>query len=115
MRQPGVEIRPLRELTGHTMFNEVFLSEARASTGAAIGEVDGGWAVANTTLANERAGLGAGGGMVGSMAMPGQVAGQLDHRAGDFAASPHHGAEARVAHHRRADADRSRPGRGTYR
>ena len=91
MRQPGVEIRPLRELTGHAMFNEVFLSEARVPTGAAIGEVNGGWAVANTTLANERAGLGAGGGMGASWAMPGQVAGQLDRRAGDFAAPPNRG------------------------
>ena len=88
MRQPGVEIRPLREMTGHAMFNEVFLSEAASPTGAAIGEVNGGWAVANTTLANERAGLGAGGGMGASWAMPGQVAGQLDRRAGDFAAPP---------------------------
>src|SRR4051812_3162127 len=85
MRQPGVEIRPLKEMTGHAMFNEVFLEEARVSNDAVIGELNGGWAVANTTLANERAGLGAGGGMGGMTAMPGQVAGQLDRRVGDFA------------------------------
>jgi len=85
MRQPGVELRPLKEMTGHAMFNEVFLEEARVSNDAVIGELNGGWAVANTTLANERAGLGAGGGMGGMAATPGQVAGQLGRRVGDFA------------------------------
>jgi alkylation response protein AidB-like acyl-CoA dehydrogenase len=90
MRQPGVEIRPLRELTGHAVFNEVFLTEARVSSTAVIGGVNQGWAVANTTLANERAGLGAGGGGsgAGSAALPGQIAGHLHRRAGDFAARP---------------------------
>ena len=88
MRQPGVEIRPLRELTGHAMFNEVFLTEARVPHDAVIGYVNDGWAAANTTLANERAGLGAGGGMGGIIVMPGQVAGQLDRRVGDLAAKP---------------------------
>src|SRR5262249_43307071 len=88
MRQPGVEIRPLKEMTGHAMFNEVFLEEARVPVDAVIGELNGGWAVANTTLANERAGLGAGGGMGGAMVMPGQVAGLLGRRAGDFAGGP---------------------------
>jgi alkylation response protein AidB-like acyl-CoA dehydrogenase len=93
MRQPGVEIRPLREMTGHAMFNEVFLEETRVPHDAIIGDLNGGWAVANTTLANERAGLGAGGGMGGAMAMPGQVAGQLGRRAGDLAgAAPRPGA-----------------------
>ena len=88
MRQPGVELRPLKEMTGHAMFNEVFLEEARVSNDAVIGELNGGWAVANTTLANERAGLGAGGGMGGMSATPGQVAGQLGRRAGDFTSGP---------------------------
>jgi alkylation response protein AidB-like acyl-CoA dehydrogenase len=88
MRQPGVEIRPLRELTGHAMFNEVFLEEVRVPHAAVIGELNNGWAAANTTLANERAGLGAGGGMGGAMVMPGQVAGQLGRRVGDFTSGP---------------------------
>jgi alkylation response protein AidB-like acyl-CoA dehydrogenase len=89
MRQPGVEIRPLKELTGHAMFNEVFLEEARVPAAAVIGDLNGGWAVANTTLANERAGLGAGGGGGGGIgATPGQVAGLLDRRAGEFARDP---------------------------
>jgi alkylation response protein AidB-like acyl-CoA dehydrogenase len=85
MHQPGVDIRPLKEMTGHAMFNEVFLTEARASDDAIIGGRNNGWAVANTTLMNERSGLGAGGGSVGGgMAMPGSVAGQLDRRVGDM-------------------------------
>ena len=70
MDQPGVEVRPLREMTGRSLFSEVFFSDARVNQSALIGELNGGWAVANTTLANERAGLGSGGsGAVGG-AMP---------------------------------------------
>jgi alkylation response protein AidB-like acyl-CoA dehydrogenase len=92
MRQPGVELRPLREMTGHAMFNEVFLSEARVPANAVIGELNGGWAVANTTLANERAGLGAGGGGAGGSAPAGQISGQLGRRVGDFAEPPNRSA-----------------------
>jgi len=86
MHQPGVEIRPLIEMTGHAMFNEVFLTDARVRADDVISGVNNGWAVTNTTLQAERAGLGAGGsgGAVG--AMPGTVAGQLQRRAGDVAA-----------------------------
>jgi alkylation response protein AidB-like acyl-CoA dehydrogenase len=85
MLQPGVEVRPLREMTGRSLFNEVFLTDARVADGAVIGEVNHGWAVANTTLMNERSGLGSGGGSImGSGALPGTVAGHLDRRAGDF-------------------------------
>ncbi|MEY2432465.1 MAG: hypothetical protein QOC92_2190 [Acidimicrobiaceae bacterium] len=86
MHQPGVEVRPLRELTGRAMFNEVFFSDARVAADAIIGDLNTGWAAANTTLAHERAGLGAGGGGGGyGAALPGSVAGFLDRRAGDFA------------------------------
>ena len=89
MIQPGVEVRPLVEMTGHALFNEVFLSDARVPDAAIIGGRNNGWAVANTTLMNERAGLGAGGGSAaGGMAMPGTVAGQLDKRVGDFVSTP---------------------------
>ena len=85
MSQPGVEVRPLRELTGRALFNEVFLTDARTSVGTVIGGAGNGWAVANTTLANERSGLGAGGGSSAtSMATPGRVMGHLPQRAGDF-------------------------------
>jgi alkylation response protein AidB-like acyl-CoA dehydrogenase len=85
MHQPGIEVRPLREMTGHAMFNETFLTDARVPDHAIIGERNGGWAVANSTLGHERAGLGAGGGGVGGGATPGTIAGHLTKRAGDFA------------------------------
>ena len=90
MHQPGVEIRPLKEMTGHAMFNEVFLSGAEVHDDNRIGDVNNGWAAANTTLLHERSGMGArGGGGAGGglarMARAGTVAGDLDKRAGDFA------------------------------
>jgi alkylation response protein AidB-like acyl-CoA dehydrogenase len=85
MHQPGIEVRPLKEMTGRALFNEVFLTEARVPADAVVGGLNNGWAVANTTLAFERAGLGAGGGSAaGGAATPGTVAGDLDRRAGDF-------------------------------
>jgi alkylation response protein AidB-like acyl-CoA dehydrogenase len=88
MRQDGVDIRPLREMTGHAMFNEVFIDGARVGGDAVIGELHRGWTVANTTLQHERAGLGAGGGAGGMGAMPGRRSGQLELRAGDLAGKP---------------------------
>ncbi len=83
MTQPGVEIRPLREMTGRAMFNEVFIDNARVRDDDIIGGVNNGWAAANTTLMAERAGLGTGGsGAVGN-AFPGPIANQLGDRAGD--------------------------------
>ena len=61
MDQPGVEVRPLREMTGGATFNEVFLSDARVPNDNVIGEAHGGWRVAVTTLAHERNSLGASG------------------------------------------------------
>jgi alkylation response protein AidB-like acyl-CoA dehydrogenase len=60
MDQPGVEIRPLREMTGEALFAEVFLTEVRVPASQVIGGPGEGWAVAMTTLAYERTGLGAG-------------------------------------------------------
>jgi alkylation response protein AidB-like acyl-CoA dehydrogenase len=54
MRQEGVTVRPLRQMNGHASFNQVFLTEARIPKDHVIGEVDGGWSVARTTLAHER-------------------------------------------------------------
>jgi alkylation response protein AidB-like acyl-CoA dehydrogenase len=85
MRQPGVDVRPLKEMTGRALFNEVFMSDAHVGDDAIIGGLNNGWAVANTTLAFERAGLGAGGGSeAGSAAVPGTVYGDLEKRVGDF-------------------------------
>jgi alkylation response protein AidB-like acyl-CoA dehydrogenase len=54
MDQPGVEVRPIRMLTGQSEFNEVFFTDARTSRHNVIGEVNGGWAVAMTLLGFER-------------------------------------------------------------
>ena len=91
MHQPGIEVRPLREMTGHAMFNETFLTDARVGNDAIIGDLNKGWTVANVTLGHERAGLGAGGGDAGgglSGARPGTLAGCLDKRVGDFVSAP---------------------------
>jgi len=85
MHQPGIEIRPLRQMTGASNFNEVFLTDAVVPDSARIGDLNNGWAVANTTLAYERAGMGAGGdGAAMGYAHPGTVAGHLGRRVGDF-------------------------------
>lgn len=81
--QPGIEVRPLKEMTGGATFNEVFFTDARVPDENRIGEIDGGWAVAVTTLAYERNSLGAGGFGGGGgeiMGMP-----DLSKRAGDIA------------------------------
>ena len=60
MRSEGVDVRPLRELTGHAAFNEVFLDDVFVPDDCVVGEVDGGWALARTTLANERVAMSSG-------------------------------------------------------
>jgi alkylation response protein AidB-like acyl-CoA dehydrogenase len=85
MDQPGIDIRPLREMTGRALFNEVFMTDVRVPDAMLLGGRNNGWAVANTTLANERAGLGAGGGGAAGGAVPGSKAGYLERRSGDFA------------------------------
>jgi acyl-CoA dehydrogenase len=61
MRAPGVEIRPLRQMTGGASFNEVFFTDVRIPDDHRLGDVNNGWNVALTTLMNERAAIGAGG------------------------------------------------------
>jgi alkylation response protein AidB-like acyl-CoA dehydrogenase len=60
MHAPGVEIRPLRQMTGGASFNEVFFNEVRVPDDHRLGDVNHGWTVALTTLMNERAAIGAG-------------------------------------------------------
>jgi acyl-CoA dehydrogenase len=65
MHAPGVEVRPLRQMTGGASFNEVFFTDVRVPDSHRLGEVNGGWTVALTTLMNERAAIGGGGGGLG--------------------------------------------------
>jgi alkylation response protein AidB-like acyl-CoA dehydrogenase len=83
MRQDGVDVRPLREMTGRTFFSEVFMDNARVGADALIGRRGEGWLIANTTLAVERASIG--GGSAGfAMAVPGSRANQFERRVGDI-------------------------------
>ncbi|GAA0493809.1 MULTISPECIES: acyl-CoA dehydrogenase family protein [Streptomyces] len=70
MTDPGVDVRPLRQITGEAEFNEVFLSDVRIPDAHRLGEVGEGWKVAQTTLMNERVAIGGAripreGGMIG--------------------------------------------------
>ncbi|MEL6985944.1 MAG: acyl-CoA dehydrogenase family protein [Actinomycetota bacterium] len=58
MKSPGVEIRPLYQITGDAEFNEVFFTDVRVPHENLLGEVGDGWRVATTTLMNERVALG---------------------------------------------------------
>jgi alkylation response protein AidB-like acyl-CoA dehydrogenase len=82
--QPGVTIRPLRESSGHALFNEVFCDDAIVHDANLIGGLNNGWAVTQTTLLFERTGIGAGGIMTG-FPPPGPKGGFLELRAGDAA------------------------------
>jgi alkylation response protein AidB-like acyl-CoA dehydrogenase len=73
MTQPGVEVRPLRQITGDAEFNEVFLTDAKVPDADRIGDVGQGWTVSMATLMNERVSIGGGplpreGGMIASAA-----------------------------------------------
>ncbi|MFP5579967.1 MAG: acyl-CoA dehydrogenase family protein [Acidimicrobiia bacterium] len=90
MDQPGIEVRPLKEMTGGATFNEVFLTDARVPHDNVIGDVNRGWGVAVTTLAHERNSLGAsgmggqGGAMIGSNDLD-RPAGKRSRGGGDMA------------------------------
>jgi len=60
MHAPGVEVRPLRQITGEAEFNEVYMTDARVPDAHRIGDVGEGWRVSLTTLMNERSAIGSG-------------------------------------------------------
>ena len=65
MKSPGIEIKPIRQISGDSNFNEVYFTDVRIPDSQRLGEVGQGWQVALTTLMNERASIGAGGTSVG--------------------------------------------------
>ncbi|MEA3218509.1 MAG: hypothetical protein QOJ19_4665 [Acidimicrobiia bacterium] len=87
MRQPGVEVRPLREMTGEAIFNEVFFDDARVRDADRLGDLNAGWMVANTTLTYERTGIGDNEGGF-ARAAPGTISGHLQKRTADLLARP---------------------------
>lgn len=60
MATPGIELRPIKQINGEAHFNETFLTDVRIPADCVLGDVDQGWGVAMTTLANERTAIGAG-------------------------------------------------------
>src|SRR6204780_1655290 len=63
MKTPGIDVRPLRQATGASHFNEVFLTDVRIPVDNVVGPVNGGWGVTMTTLTNERTLIGSGAGV----------------------------------------------------
>ena len=116
MHQPGVELRPLREMTGHAMFNEVFLDEARVPDAAIIGDLNNGWAVGQhharqrARRPRRRRRRGGGGHGHARHRSPASSAG----RVGDFARRREGAGEAEAAeakHEKQASVGRSAPDR----
>ncbi|OBH77967.1 acyl-CoA dehydrogenase [Mycobacterium scrofulaceum] len=78
MRSPGIEIRPLREITGDSLFNEVFLDNVFVPDELVVGAVNDGWRLARTTLANERVAMATGTALGNPMEELLKVLGELD-------------------------------------
>jgi alkylation response protein AidB-like acyl-CoA dehydrogenase len=77
MTTPGIDVRPLRQATGASHFNEVFLTDVRIPADNVVGPVNGGWGVTMTTLTNERT-------LIGSGAGVGDAFGDIVRLAGEF-------------------------------
>jgi len=84
MDQPGIEVRPLKQMNGAAHFNEVFFNDAVVGNDRIISSVNDGWMVAVATLAYERQGLTAGGRGGTPAGAPGEKSGLLDRTCGDL-------------------------------
>jgi alkylation response protein AidB-like acyl-CoA dehydrogenase len=94
MHQPGVEVRPLRQMNGANSFCEVFLTEARLRADRVVGGLNAGWPVAQTTLFHERNSV-AGGGVPGLFPARSGSAGDLDRHVGEVIERARKAAKAR--------------------
>ena len=83
VHQPGIEVRPIRQMNGKAEFNEAFLTDARVPDDHRIGDIDGGWPVALHVLSHERAHNAGGGERVLRQVPGGERHGQLDRCVGD--------------------------------
>ncbi|MDT4892564.1 MAG: 3-oxochol-4-en-24-oyl-CoA dehydrogenase [Pseudonocardiales bacterium] len=79
MKSAGLQIRPLREITGEAMFNEVFLDDVFVPDDLVVGAVDDGWRLARATLANERIAMSGGAGIDDELEAVLALAEQLGH------------------------------------
>ncbi|NLU70137.1 acyl-CoA dehydrogenase [Streptomyces sp. HNM0574] len=90
---PGIDVRPLREITGDALFNEVYLDDVRLPADAVVGEVDNGWKVARHTLGNERVHMADqmtfDHGLEALIARAGEADGSVQARVGALAAEAH--------------------------
>jgi len=85
MDQPGIEVRPLKQMDGGATFNEVFFTDAVVPHESIVGSANNGWMVAVSTLAYERQGIGGAGGRGAlGVAAPGERNGMLDRKVGDL-------------------------------
>ncbi len=82
MNVPGIEIRPITEMTGGQTFNEVFFTDVRLPAANLVGEVNRGWALAKVTLGNERVSLSGGGALWGSGPTAGDLIALVKERGG---------------------------------
>ena len=86
VEQPGIELRPIRQMNDEAHFNESFFTNARVADRDMVGGLNNGWAVALATLSNERTAYAGGGDHSALMAPPGKRSGQLDRKVGDIVA-----------------------------
>jgi alkylation response protein AidB-like acyl-CoA dehydrogenase len=84
--QPGIELRPIRQMNDEAHFNESFFTDARVSDADLIGGLNNGWAVAMATLGNERTAYAGGADHSALSAPPGRKSGMLDRTVGDIVA-----------------------------
>ncbi|MCU1401468.1 MAG: putative acyl-CoA dehydrogenase [Acidimicrobiales bacterium] len=86
MDQPGIEVRPLRQMNGMSSFCEVFISEARVGHDCILGELNGGWRIAQTTLAHERGSVSGRGATGLAQARSGTISGDVSLAASEIIA-----------------------------